>query len=359
MSDVAKAEKILPGTLNRFLDTIDSIPASAAWYLADLGEAKGMQELYSRQFPQALKSLKKFAIIESAISSNRIEGVEIDKDRVLPLLAGNARVSDRDEEEVQGYKKALDRIFSGFLGAQVAVDSIRTLHSLLRGDVWDSGKYKDRDSDIIETYPDGRARLRFRTVPAAETPEAMARLVAEYGRCMKESVAHPLILIAAFNLDFLCIHPFRDGNGRASRLLLLGMLLSQGYEAGRYISIERLIEENKERYYETLELSSKGWHEGRHDPWPYINYLLFILKAAYKELASRAAMIHPERGEKHARILEAFKSLPDSFTLADLISQCPGISPETIRKAIKDLKREGKVEIIKAGRGALWRKLGK
>ena len=356
MSNNARDTKILPGTLNRFLGRLDSIPASAAWYLADLGEAKGLQELYSRQYPQALKSLKKFAIIESAISSNRIEGVEIDKERVLPLLTGNARVSDRDEEEVQGYKKALERIFSGFLDIQVDEDSIRTLHSLLRGDVWDSGMYKDTDSDIIETYPDGRARVRFKTVPAAETPAAMARLVSEYGRCMKEGIAHPLILIAAFNLDFLCIHPFRDGNGRASRLLLLGMLLARGYDVGRYISLERLIEENKERYYETLELSSNGWHEGKNDPWPYINYLLFILKTAYKEFSSRATMIHPKRGEKHARIVEAFESLPQSFTLADLIAKCPGISTETVRKAMKDLKRDGKVEMLKAGRGAIWGK---
>lgn len=356
MSDNAKDTKILPGVLNRFHGKLDSIPASTAWYLADLGEAKGLQELYSRQYPQALKSLKKFAIIESAISSNRIEGVEIDKERVLPLLTGNARVSNRDEEEVQGYKKALERIFSGFLDTKFDEESIRALHSLLRGNVWDAGMYKDKDSDIIETYPDGRARLRFKTVPAAETPAAMARLVFEYGRCMQEGIAHPLILIAAFNLDFLCIHPFRDGNGRASRLLLLGMLLSQGYDVGRYISLERLIEENKERYYETLELSSKGWHEGKNDPWPYINYLLFILKTAYKELALRATMIHPERGEKHARIVEAFESLPQSFTLADLIAKCPGISPETVRKAMKDLKRDGKVEVLKAGRGAVWGK---
>ncbi|MFZ3109800.1 MAG: Fic family protein [Rectinemataceae bacterium] len=346
------------GTLNRFIDKIDTIPASAAWYLADLGEAKGLQELYTRQYPQTLKSLKKFAIIESAISSNRIEGVEIDKNRVLPILAGNARASDRDEEEVQGYKKALDKVFSGFLDAQLDEKSICTLHSLLRGDVWDSGIYKDKDSDIIETYPDGRSRLRFKTVSAAETPSAMAHLISDYVRCVKEDVAHPLLFITAFNLDFLCIHPFRDGNGRASRLLLVGMLLSQGYDVGRYISIERLIEENKERYYETLELSSKGWHEGSHDPWPYINYLLFILKAAYKEFAQRAATVRPERGDKHSRILEAYSSLPENFALVDLVARCPGISPETVRKFIKDQKREGKVEILKAGRGAIWKKLG-
>ena len=347
----------LPGTLHNFLQHFDQVPVASAWYLSDLGEARGLQELYTRQYPQTLKSLRQYAIIESAVSSNRIEGVEIDRDRIMPLLVGRSQVKDRNEEEVHGYKKALDLIFTAPASLPIEEKTIKTLHALVRGDIWDAGNYKDHDSEIIEKYPDGRERVRFRTVPASETPGAMARLVSDFNLCMKERTVPRLIAIAAFNLDFLCIHPFRDGNGRVSRLLFTLMLLSGGYEVGRYISLERLIEENKQRYYETLELSSTGWHEGKHDPWSLIHHLLFILKTAYKEFESRASEIKPRRGAKHERILQALDALPDTFSMADLTTRCPGISPETVRKAIKDLKNEGKVTVLKAGRDALWTKM--
>jgi len=175
-------------------------------------------------------------------------------------------------------------------------------------------------------------------------PEAPGNLVADFEQCLEMRTVHLLIAIAAFNLDFLCIHPFRDGNGRVSRLLLVLMLLSAGYEVGRYISLVRLIEENKERYYEVLELSSAGWHEGMHDPWPLINHLLYILKTAYKEFESRAMGLKPVRGEKRTWILKALESLPETFSMAELAAQCTGISLETVRKTIKGLRMEGKDE---------------
>ncbi len=358
MKPAAKGQPGMPGTLHRFLQNFDQVPASSAWYLADIGEACGLQELYTRQNPQILNSLKQFAIIESAVSSNRIEGVEIDRERIMPLLAGGSQVRDRNEEEIQGYKKALDLIFGSPALLPVAETSFKSLHALVRGEIWDAGLYKDRDSDIIEKYPDGRERVRFHTVPAAQTPDAMGRLVVDFDQCLRERAVHPLLAIAAFNLDFLCIHPFRDGNGRVSRLFLVLMLLAAGYEVGRYISLERLIEENKERYYETLEISSIGWHEGSHDPWPLINYLLFILKTAYKEFETRATSVKAPRGEKRERILLALETLPETFSMADLAAKCPGISLETVRKAVKDLRGEGKIAVLKAGPDALWRKVG-
>ena len=359
MKPSGNEQLVMPGTLHSFLQRFDQVPAGSAWYLADIGEARGLQELYTRQNPQLLKSLKQFAIIESAVSSNRIEGVEMDRERIMPLLAGGSQVRDRNEEEIQGYKKALELIFKDSASLPAEEATFKALHALVRGEIWDAGQYKDRDSDIIEKYPDGRERVRFHTVSAALIREALGRLVADFDQCLKERTVHPLIAIAAFNLDFLCIHPFRDGNGRVSRLLLVLMLLSADYEVGRYISLERLIEENKERYYETLELSSSGWHEGNHDPWPLINYLLFILKTAYKEFESRAMAIKPPRGEKRERILLAFESLPEAFSMADLAAKCPGISLETVRKAVKDLKGEGMIAVLKAGRDAQWRKVRK
>lgn len=190
---------------------------------------------------------------------------------------------DRNEEEVRGYRNALKLIHEQGIKMSISEESILKLHRLTRGEIWDVGHYKEKDGDIIERYPDGLERVRFKTVSADRTPAFMTDLVGMWENSLKERWIHPLILIEAFNLDFLCSHPFRDGNGRVSRLLLLLQLYHLSYEVGRYISIERIIEQSKDRYYETLEQSSQGWHEGKHDPWPYIDYVLYTLKAAYRE----------------------------------------------------------------------------
>ncbi|MEW6325032.1 MAG: Fic family protein [Nitrospirota bacterium] len=275
-------------TLRQLAAKPEAIPVATSWYLADLGEARGRQELFTKQSPQRLKALREHALIESAVSSNRIEGVTVEPARIRPVIIGQSSLRDRDEEEVRGYRNALDLIHQQSAKLAVSEQTIRDLHRLARGGVGDAGQYKKTESDIIERYPDGRQRVRFRTVPAAKTPAAMAELATLWHRSRDERWVHPLVALAAFNLDFLCIHPFRDGNGRVSRLLWLLQCYHLGYEVGRYISLERLIEQNKERYYETLEQSSHRWHDGQHDPWPYINYLLFILKEAYKEFEGPA-----------------------------------------------------------------------
>ena len=174
---------------------------------------------------------------------------------------------------------------------------------------------------------------------------------------MKERNIHRLIALAAFNLDFLCIHPFRDGNGRVSRLLLLLQCYSLGYEVGRYISLERLIEQNKERYYETLEQTSKRWHEGKHDPWPYINYLLYILKTAYQEFESRVGQMKSPRGAKTELIEAAITSLDKEFAISDLEKACPGVSRDMIRIVMNRLRKEGQLKILGRGRDAKWSNL--
>ncbi len=184
----------------------------------------------------------------------------------------------------------------------------------------------------------------------------MKKLVEAWQDSLKEKNVHPLIALAAFNLDFLCIHPFRDGNGRVSRLLLLLQCYSLGYEVGRYISLERLIEQNKERYYETLEQSSQGWHEGKHDPWPYINYLLYILKMAYQEFESRVGQMKSPRGSKTELIESTIEGFDKEFTLSDLEKACPGVSRDMIRIVLRDLQHEKKVDCLGRGPGALWKK---
>jgi Fic family protein len=343
-------------TLRVFSESMPAIPTAAAWYLADLGEARGKRQPFVRQAPQRLKALREHALIESAISSNRIEGVEVDRARIGTVVFGQPPFRDRNEEEVHGYREALSRIHSEGAGMPISEETILALHRLARGGIGDAGQYKQKDSDIIETYPDGRVRIRFKTVPAVDTPGRTRQLLALWASGLREQQVPPLIVLAAFNLDFLCIHPFRDGNGRVSRLLLLLQLYHLGFEVGRYIGLERLIEEHKDRYYETLEKSSHRWHEGRHDPWLYIGYLLYILKLAYQECEERLGQIPAPRGEKTALILRAIDHTVGAFQIAGLQHQCPGVSIDMIRRVLKNLRAEGRVECLGRGQDAQWRK---
>jgi len=346
-------------TLRQISSKPETIPAISSWYLADLGEARGKQELFTKQAPQRLNVLREHALIESAVSSNRIEGVNVTQARVRTIVLGKSHLRDRDEEEVRGYRNALKLIHEHMARLPVSEETILKLHKLAKANIWDAGKYKEKESDIIEKYPDGTSRVRFKTVSPARTPECMAELIALWNQCLTERWVHPLIAMAAFNLDFLSIHPFRDGNGRVSRLLLLLQCYHLGYEAGRYISIERIIEQNKDRYYETLEQSSQGWHEGKHDPWPYINYVLFILKAAYQEVEERVEQLKSPKGEKTELITSAVLRAIGSFRAADIQKECPGVSMDMIRRVLKDMKASGKIKCLGRGQSARWQKIEK
>jgi Fic family protein len=342
-------------TLRRFVASQPDVPMATAWYLADLSEAKGKQQLFTRQSPQRLKALREHAMIESAVSSNRIEGVEIDDDRVREVVLGKPHLRDRNEEEVRGYRNALRLIHESTKRLTISEATVLELHRLSRGSIGDAGHYKQKDIDIVETYADGRSRVRFKTVSARRTPGAMRELFSLWDDAMQLPIP-PLVAVAAFNLDFLCIHPFRDGNGRVSRLLLLLQCYHYGFDVGRYISIERIIERNKDRYYETLEESSRGWHDGKHDPWPHVNYLLYVLKEAYREFETRAGQTAAPRGEKSEVVFAAINHFPGTFTVADLLRECPGVSVDMIRHILKRLRGNGAVVCLGRGRSARWRR---
>ena len=344
--------------LEQFIAGLDAVPVTTSWYLADISEAKGRQDLYQKQLPQRLKTLKEHALIESAVSSNRIEGVEVDKKRIGTVIFGKALLHDRSEEELRGYRDALNLIHDTGEKFPLTETTCKKLHRLIRGEIWDAGRYKEKDSDIIEKHPDGTSSIRFQTVSAEKTADCMKQLFASWQECVKGTKVHPLIVLAAFNLDFLCIHPFRDGNGRVSRLLMLLQCYHLGIEVGRYISLERLIEENKERYYETLKLSSRGWHDGRHDPWHYINFVCFILKSAYKEFESRLGRLPQAKGEKTTMIQAAVNEFTTDFSVADIRKKCPGVGIDMIRRVLQDLRGQGLVECVGRGRSAKWRKIG-
>jgi Fic family protein len=336
-----------------------AIPASSAWYLNDLGELRGKQALYTQQSPQRLQALRESAVVESAVSSNRIEGVEIDPSRVRDVLgAPRPLFRDRDEEEVRGYRDALTLIHDDASALPISHDTIQRLHALTRGQIWDAGRYKEKDADIIERYADGSERLRFRTVPAAQTTAAMDLLLRDWQHCLDERWVPPLLAVAAFNLDFLCIHPFRDGNGRVSRLLWLLQSYQLGYEVGRYISLERLVEENKARYYETLEQSSRGWHDGAQDPWPYVNFVLSIMKEAYRDFIARVGELKAPRGEKRQMVIDGIALLLSKpkagFRLSELEQVCPGVSRDMVRHVLREQQGLGLISCSGRGAGAIW-----
>ncbi len=332
------------------------IPMSVTWYLSDIGYARGLQALYTRQSPQKLKILREHAIAQSAISSNRIEGVEIEQKRVGTVIYGHPALKDRDEEEIAGYRDALNLIHSRGDELPVSEETILRLHALSRGTIWDAGLYKDKHVDIIEKLPTGGQRVRFRSVSPEDTPDFMHRLIALWQDQSRDREISPLIVMAAFNLDFLCIHPFRDGNGRVSRLLLLLLAYHLGLEVGRYISLERIIEETKERYYETLHQSSQHWHEGRHDPWPYIGYLLYVIKLACSEFEERVGQVAARRGEKTALVENAIISQAGTFRVSDIQDACPGVGIDLIRKVLCRMKGK-EIECLGRGQTAQWKRI--
>lgn len=345
-------------TLRQFAAGLKSIPIATSWSLSALGESRGKQELFTAQSPQVLNILRESALIESAVSSNRIEGVEIEQDRVGTVVFGSPSLKDRDEESISGYRDALQLVHEQATALLLSEELIFRLHRLCAGQIWDAGQYKEKEGDIIQKYPDGRQRVRFRTVTPMNAHPFVAELIELWGDCVREQWIHPLIGLAGFNLDFLCIHPFRDGNGRVSRLLLLLQLYQLGYEVGRYISLERLIEQNKERYYETLEQSSQGWHEGQHDPWPYINFVLFILKTAYKEFEERVGRTTSPKGAKTDLVVRAVGRQTGQFRLADIERACPGVGRDWIRSILAEMKERGEVSNEGRGPAARWRYLG-
>ena len=345
-------------TLQLFSIEPPQIPITTVWLLNDLAEYRGKQELFTKQAPQKLARLKEHAVIESAVSSNRIEGVEIDRKRVGTVIFGNGLLNDRNEEKVRGYQSALTLIHGDNAQIKLSPLTIKKLHGLIRPDTWDSGKFKKDDGEIIEKQADGRISVRFKPTPASETPNAVKELCRLSSVLLKQKEVPPLVVWAAQNLDFLCIHPFRDGNGRVSRLLLLLSLYHFGFEAGRYISLEHLIEQSKERYYATLLQSSRGWHESKHDPWPYINYLLFTLRRLYQEFEERVGDIYVSRGDKTEIVHQAIADFSVPFHITELQRQCPEVSLDMIRKVLKDLRAEGKITCTGRGKNALWRVTG-
>jgi Fic family protein len=335
-----------------------AVPMSTAWLLNDIAEAKGKQELYTRQSPQVLKALREMALIQSTESSNRIEGVTVAADRLRPLVLGNTKPRDRSEQEVQGYRRALNEIHTRHDKLAITPDTLKRLHALCQSASGDAGQFKKVDNEVIQLVPGAAPVIRFRCVKAKDTPAAVEELCLLYRHALDQDNIPPLIAIAGLILDFLCIHPFRDGNGRVSRLLTLLALYQHGYEAGRYVSLERMVEESKEDYYECLHRSSQRWHEGKHELTPWFNFLLAIIRRSYVDLEKRAGQVKAPRGAKAELVLAAIREQPGDFRLSDIERACPGVGREWIRSLLTDLKAAGEASCRGKGPAARWQYLG-
>lgn len=334
------------------------LPMSTLWLSGDITEAKGRQELYTKQAPQVLQALRELAMVESVVSSNRIEGVTVAPDRVRPLVLGNTRPKDRSEEEIQGYRNALTRIHTNAGLLPVTPDTLRQLHRIIQEGAGDAGEWKNVDNDIIEFRPGEPPRVRYRTLSVQETPQAAEELCLLYRHALDQEHVPPLVAAACLVLDFLCIHPFRDGNGRVSRLLSVLALYHHGFEVGRYISLERLIEESKEDYYAVLQASSADWRKGKHDLLPWLNYFLAVIRRAYLQFVERAGQVKSPKGAKTSLIEATIEAAAETFAVNDLERSCPGVSRDMIRHVLRALQKSGIVECIGKGPGAQWRKKG-
>ncbi len=333
------------------------IPQGTVWLLESLAESRGKQALYEAQSPQILKALREMALIESTESSNRIEGVTVDRSRLRPLVLGRSRPRDRSEEEIVGYRKALSWIHTSHEKIPIDSSTILRLHGIAQaGTSGDAGQWKQSQNEIIEIFPDGRRAVRFHPLEPKLVPSAMDELCLSYREAIQQQKVVALFAAAALVLDFLCIHPFRDGNGRVSRLLTLLTLYQQGYVVGRYVSLERLVEQTKETYYESLKNSSAGWHQGKHDLFPWVNYFLSNVRMAYREFEERAARERPAQGSKSDLIAYALENVQSPFAIGDIERLCPSVSREMIRVVMNRWRSEGRLEMLGRGRDAKWRR---
>ena len=320
-------------------------------YLTQIHEQKGQQNLFVESHADELTELLEIAKIQSTEASNRIEGIVTTDERLKKLVMDKTTPKGRGEREIAGYRDVLNTIHENYDFIPVTPGMILQFHRDLYkfSNKTIGGSFKSSDNVIKESFADGTERIRFEPIPAWETSVAMDTLCNVFQESLRDTDLDPLLLIPIFVLDFLCIHPFDDGNGRMSRLLTLLMLYRSGYVVGKYISIERLIADSKETYYEVLQQSSMGWHERENDYIPFVRYMLGIVIAAYREFASRVDILITRGLSKPERVREIIRSTTGKITKAQIMKECPDISQKTVERALRELLDSD--EIIKIGGG--------
>ena len=320
-------------------------------YLAQIHEQKGQQNLFIEAHKDALTELLEIAKIQSTEASNRIEGIITTDDRLKKIVRNKTAPRNRNEREIAGYRDVLTTIHENYDYIPVRPGMLLQLHRDLYKfkNPGFGGNYKNSDNIIAEEMPDGTKMVRFQPVSAWETPEALEMLCNEFNEALKDPDMDPLLLMPVFILDFLCIHPFNDGNGRMSRLLTLLILYRSGYIVGKYISLEKLIADHKESYYEALQDSDAGWHEEENDYLPFARYMLGVIIAAYKDFSERVEILITKGLSKPDRVKEIIRNSSRKMTKAEIMAQCPDVSPRTVQRALESFLASG--EVLKIGGG--------
>lgn len=346
-------------TLRRIDERLALVPASAVTRIGRIEAGRGRAELYRRQRPALLDRLVEVARIQSAESSSAIEGVRAPARRLRELMGERTEPRNRSEAEIAGYRAALDLVHANAAHMPLTSNVVLQLHRDLYGfTALPGGVWKTTDNHVEERLPDGTSRVVLRTVPFGETAAAMDELGERARSAWAAAHHHPLLLTGAYVLDFLCVHPFLDGNGRMARLLTLLLLYHAGDDVGRYVSLERIVEGSKDGYYGALRRSSEGWHEGRHDPWPWLDYFLGVVVAAHAAFEERAGVLGG-RGAKAAAIERYVLGLPPGapFRVSDVRRVAGGASDSHVSKVLARLRDDGAIAPRGRGRSAAWERL--
>ena len=322
--------------------------------IAAIYKEAGKQELYLKQRPEELEKLVEIAKVQSTEASNAIEGIVTTNTRIRQLVEEKTTPRNRDEQEIAGYRDVLNIIHENFDVIPITQNYILQLHKILYSHMNNpmAGRTTNVQNYISATYPDGHTETLFTPLAPFETPTALDKICEEYNRVIGNLEVEPLIVIPIFIHDFLCIHPFNDGNGRMSRLLTTLLLYRSGFYVGKYISLEAKIAKDKDLYYAALQQSQLGWHEGTEDPLPFIKYLLGTILSAYKDFEDRFALVE-KRLPALEMVRQATRNKIGRFTKQDIRELCPSLSVSSIEGALRklvasgELKREGKGKAIR------------
>ena len=333
-------------------------PKEVVHYIGFIHEFKGRQQLYLEQNPDELSNLVAVAKRQSTEASNEIEGIKTTNARLIQLMNDKTTPKNRDEKEILGYHRALNLVHESFEFIPIRVNSILQIHREMYRfmDVNYGGKFKDTANEIDVIHQDGTKEVVFKPSEPFETPYALESLCEEYNKAIGEYGIDPLLVIPVFVHDFLCIHPFNDGNGRMSRLLTTLLLYKAGFVVGKYISLEKMIQSTKQDYCEALSASSKGWHEKTNDDTPFVKYLLGTVLAAYRDFEDRVNLASKRMSAKEM-VANAVSQQIGKFTKSDIAERCPEIGSSSVESALKQLCEEGVIEKRGGGRSTYYAKL--
>ena len=323
--------------------------------IAAIYKEAGKQEMYLKQKPQELEKLVEIAKIQSTEASNAIEGIVTTNTRIRQLMEEKTTPRNRDEKEIAGYRDVLGIIHESFDAIPITQNYILQLHKILFSHLGNpaAGKTKTVQNYISASFPDGHTETLFIPLAPYETPEALDRICEEYNRVIGNAELEPLIAIPVFIHDFLCIHPFNDGNGRMSRLLTTLLLYRSGFYVGKYISLEAKIAKHKDLYYDALSASQNGWHEGSDDPVPFIKYLLGTILAAYRDCEDRFALVEVKRSALDmVRLATQYKI--GRFTKQDIRELCPSISISSIEGVLRKMVENGEIKREGSGKNTFY-----